>query len=330
MNGTAQPHATLRASVVVATYDRLFETRRLLEQLDRQTLAPGGYEVIVVDDGSAVDVRAHLFPGDFRFTLRVERQVNAGAAAARQLGADHAAGDVLVFVDDDMQVPPRFLEAHLAYHGSDDRVVVLGRLCPDEGLGRLPLVERYRAGIGDRLSEKVRAGRLQITGEYLYTGNVSIARSLLMEVGGFDREFRLLEDAELGIRLEKAGARFVLSDDACNLHGRDLMTTRSWFERSRRDGVYWSKVARKHPDVLGANPWHFLDLVNPVSPSAPGVQRPGADACCSPRAERVHRGHRGGRDRLRTDRNRGGDVRLRRSDVPWRGPRGWWRAWRTS
>lgn len=87
---TGDAPATPQASVVIATYDRLGALRRLLEQLDRQTVAAGAYEVIVVDDGSAVDVGTQLSPGDYTFALRVERQANAGPAAARQRGTDSA------------------------------------------------------------------------------------------------------------------------------------------------------------------------------------------------------------------------------------------------
>ena len=223
--------APVEVSVVVATYDRPAHIVRLLEQLDDQTLAPSNYEVVVVDDGSAVDLRSVLTPSAYRYALRVERQDNAGSAAARQLGAEQASGDVLLFVDDDMEVSPDFVESHLAANRDDDRLVVLGRRRAGRTSPGMPLVERYRLQTGDRLSEKVRTGRLEVTGEFLYTGNLSMSRSLFTEVGGFDPDLLLIHDAELGIRLEKAGATFVLSEEAANQHAGDPMTTAAWFER---------------------------------------------------------------------------------------------------
>jgi len=118
--------------------------------------------------------------------------------------------------------------------------------------------------MGDRLSAEVAAG-LELAGEYMYTGNVSMPRALFEEAGGFDSGLRQLDDAELGIRLQKAGARFLLSEEAYNVHEQDPLTPEQWFDRARLDGWYWGKVGRKHPDVAGASPWHWLDLVNPVS-----------------------------------------------------------------
>lgn len=262
MNRASQPHP--RVSVVVATYERPAEIRRLLAQLDAQSLAPSSYEVVVVDDGSTADVPTLLEADVHRFALTVLRQPNAGSAAARQRGAAAASGDLLLFVDDDMHLGPDFLDAHVAAHPGSERLVVLGRRRADVASAELPLVERYLVRMGDRLSDEVAAG-LELTGEYLYTGNVSMPRALFEEAGGFDSGLRQLDDAELGIRLEKAGARFLLSEEAYNVHERDPLTPEQWFDRARRDGWYWAKVGRKHPDVAGASPWHWLDLVNPIS-----------------------------------------------------------------
>jgi serine acetyltransferase/GT2 family glycosyltransferase len=276
-------------SVVVPTFGRPEGITHLVRQLQAQTIPPDAYEVIVVDDGSPTDVRTLLSPDDFRFELVVERQLNAGSAAARQRGADRAAGDLLVFVDDDMSVGPAFLEAHREAHRGADRLVVLGRRRPGKGWERLPVLERYRVTTGDRLADDVSRGRVDLSGVYLYTGNVSMPRWLFHAVGGFDPELREICDVELGIRLEQAGARFALCDAAFNSHERDPMTTDQWLARGQRDGRYWARVGHKHPAVLGASPWHWLDVVprvarpllggSAVAPAAAGVVARSGLAC---------------------------------------------------
>lgn len=120
-------------SVVVPTFGRPGDITRLAAQLAAQTLSPDAYQVVVVDDGSRVDVRTLLRPADYRFELLVERQENAGSAAARQRGAERATGDLLVFVDDDMHVGPDYLQAHLQAHQGDGPLVVLGQRRAGEG-----------------------------------------------------------------------------------------------------------------------------------------------------------------------------------------------------
>ncbi|HEY1774566.1 MAG TPA: glycosyltransferase [Solirubrobacteraceae bacterium] len=262
MNAPLEPRPA--ASVVVASYQRPAEIARLLGQLDAQDVTNGSFEVIVVDDGSASDLRAVLAAADHRFPLTVLRQEHAGAAAARQLGVGAARAELLVFVDDDMHIGSQFVAAHLAAHRQGDRLVVLGRRRAGSAGVRLPLDERYRLTAGDRLANDVAAG-LELTGEYVYTGNVSIPRALFEETGGFDSSMLELNDTELGIRLGRAGARFVLSDAAFNVHERDPLPVGRWFERAQLDGRYWVALARKHPDVPAASPWHWLEIVHPAS-----------------------------------------------------------------
>ena len=254
----------LDISVVIATFNRQELLRRLLEQLDDQTIDPSRYEVIAVDDGSKDDTRLALKDLKTRYALRVERQDNAGAAVARQRGVELAKGRVIVVVDDDMQVKPVFLENHLKRH-TDDRTVVLGRLRPDQKLAEMPLFERFYARVLAKNADDFAAGKQEVRGHNVYTGNVSFPRQLFLDAGGFDPQFRALEDEELGIRLEKAGARFTFANDAESIHGSDWTSMKKWMDRAYRDGVYQAKVARKHPDHPESSPWRHLPNLNPVS-----------------------------------------------------------------
>lgn len=251
-------------SVVIATYNRQDLLRRLFAQLDEQTLDASRYEVIAVDDGSKEDTRALLADVRTRYARHVERQENAGPAVARQRGVDRAKGRLVVFLDDDMQVRPTFLERHLEQHLHPD-TVVLGRLRPDANLAEMPLFERFYARVLARQGDAFASGNEPVRGHNLYTGNVSMPRELFLRVGGFDPAFRALEDEELGIRLEKAGARFGFANEAESLHGSDWTSMKKWMDRCFRDGVYQTKVSRKHPDAPESSPWRHLPNLNPVS-----------------------------------------------------------------
>lgn len=251
-------------SVVIATFNRADLLRRLLEQLDDQTIDAAHYEVIAVDDGSKEDTRELLAGLKTKYALRIERQANAGAAVARQRGVELARGKIIIVVDDDMQVKSTFLERHLALHTADN-VVVLGRLRPDAKLADMPLFERFYARVLAEKAEAFAAGKAAVRGHDVYTGNVSFPRKLFLDAGGFDAQFRALEDEELGIRLEKAGAAFAFANDAESVHGSDWTSMKKWMERAYRDGVYQAKVSRKHPDHPESSPWRHLPNLNPVS-----------------------------------------------------------------
>lgn len=254
----------LWASIVIATYNRQDLLRRLLEQLDKQTIDPSRYEVIVVDDGSEKDTRAELSGLRTRYVHRIERQQNAGAAAARQRGVDLAHGMIIVFLDDDMQVREDFLERHLEKHNAPE-MVVLGRLRPDAKLADMPLFERFYARVMAKQNDELASGDKPVRGHNIYTGNVSMPRMLFRRAGGFDPAFRALEDEELGVRLEKAGARFAFANGAESIHGSDWTSMKKWMDRAYRDGVYQTKLSKKHPDMPESSPWRFLPNLNPVS-----------------------------------------------------------------
>lgn len=169
MSSTSAP----RLSVVIATYNRLPLITRLLWQLAGQTLPPEQFEVVVVDDGSKEPTREPLQALALPYTLRVEVQQNAGAAAARHRGVMAARGDVVLVTDDDMQVAPDFLERHLAHHPEGSRTVVLGRIRPDPSIGDMPLFERWYAYLNNRMAEELSTPGARARGVHLFTGNVS-------------------------------------------------------------------------------------------------------------------------------------------------------------
>ncbi len=279
-------------SVIVATYNRPRSVARLLAQLAEQTLAPDRFEVIVVDDGSTPPVRDALAPllapDGVPYRLRVVAQPNAGPGAARHHAATLARGTLLVIVDDDVRIGRDFLEAHAEAHGAahDDFPtpgpgrVVLGRLRPEPDTP-LPLFERFHLATLDRLAADVARGVQRPVGSNVYTGNVSMRRAAYEAVGGFDRSLRLSEDAELGMRLDRAGAEIVLSDAAVGWHASDHTSLAKWMRRSAAYGAADLRVSTKHGGRPDTNPWRFLFAVNPVSRPlmllaalAPAVARP--------------------------------------------------------
>jgi len=97
-------------SVIIAAYNSGRLLTETVESALRQTYPRR--EIIVVDDGSTEDLRAHLAPyGD---AISYIRQDNAGAGAARNNGLRAAAGDYIAFLDhDDLWLPAK-LEVQLA------------------------------------------------------------------------------------------------------------------------------------------------------------------------------------------------------------------------
>jgi serine acetyltransferase/glycosyltransferase involved in cell wall biosynthesis len=251
-------------SVIIATYDRPTGLRRLLGDLARQAIAAHAFEVIVVDDGSALPAIAAVADAVMPSQTRFVRIANSGPGAARDAGARQARGVVIVFVDDDMRVAPDFLAAHLGQHwtGGVHRVV-LGNIQADPALASMPLFERFHAQQLSRFQRDAVAGRLQPRGVHLCTGNVSMRLADYLGVGGFDTTLRRSEDRDLGIRLEQNGCAFVFGVAAVTVHGSDHRDVKAW----RRRSVEWARadlqIAERHPSVADVHPWRFWSLIDP-------------------------------------------------------------------
>jgi serine acetyltransferase/GT2 family glycosyltransferase len=252
----------MKLSVVIATHNRHALLTRLLRQLAEQTLPAGEYEVCVVDDGSSEPATNALRDLRPPYALRVARQSNAGAAAARHAGALMAQGEVLVILDDDMQVGPHFLERHLRAHASG-RKVAIGRISADPQLSRMPLFERWHQRLLDRNAERFAAGA-PVLGNHFFTGNVSLRREDYLTVGGFDHTLGNSEDVELGLRLERAGVEFTFLAEAESLHGSDHTDVICWRRRAFRYGQFDRQIAGKHPERRHASPWRFAVDLHPA------------------------------------------------------------------
>ena len=262
-NGGKQKRSIPALSVVVATYNRANLLRDLLGDLEKQTLAPSSFEVLIVDDGSKTPVKPELAGQATSFALRVIEQANAGPAAARDRGIIEAKADVILIIDDDMRLPPALLEEHLRRHRAGHSVV-LGHIRAAQRLRQMPLFERFHAQQLDRQVAAFRTG-LPARGVHLCTGNVSFRRADYLAVGGFDRSLARSEDRDLGIRLEQAGARFTFAEDAYTVHESDHTSLELWLKRAFLYGIYDSRIGAKHGDVPSVSPWRFLFLVHPVS-----------------------------------------------------------------
>lgn len=244
----SDPSSPLTFSVVIPTFQRREDVLRAVRAFATQECNKP-FEVIVVVDGSADDTAAALRSLVLPFPLTVVEQSHAGAAAARNAGARLAAGEYLLFLDDDMEAHPRLLAEHLL--GLNDGAdAVIGHLPLHPAARRTFLTDAYDAFVTER------AARLGLQGEPVrmedvLTGQLSVRRTAFQALGGFDEDFTKggtygNEDLDLGIRLLEAGHLIVFSLCALSFHHYST-DTRSYLRQARQTGHADVALARKHP-----------------------------------------------------------------------------------
>jgi Glycosyl transferase family 2 len=199
-----------RVGVVVVHYEQPAQLARTLAALAAQTLPPA--DVVVADDGSAVPPEVGV---------RVVSQPDRGfrAAAARNLGARHVEGEVLVFLDADTAPEPRFLEELTRRVAVCPDVLAVGRRRhTDPATGReLPEPAWLRDGYAasrDLLDADGRSFR------FVISAVLACRRSLFDDLGGFDERFVGYggEDWDLAYRAWNGGAVLVHEPGAVAWH----------------------------------------------------------------------------------------------------------------
>jgi glycosyltransferase involved in cell wall biosynthesis len=196
-------------SVVIPTMNKAGLLGRTLAALEHQDLGPGqGWEVVVVDDGSTDGTAALLAEQATagRLPLKVVSPGgNVGRAKARNLGARTAAGDFLLFLDDDIVAPPGLLAAHLAILTAAPGSGTIGFAVTDPDLIDAP----HFHYLDTRGTARLQPG--PAPARFFVTQNAAVPRAAFLAVGGFDEEFSAygFEDMELAFRLEdQAGVHF--------------------------------------------------------------------------------------------------------------------------
>lgn len=224
-------------SVVVPTFNRCQGLEELLRALAQQTYPADRFEVVVVDDGSSDGTSELLRTIQTPYVLRSLCQANGGPAVARNRGVEHAQGDLIVFLDDDIVPLPELLAMHVAAHGSTADQVVIGPMSPPPAHWPQPAWDRWDAVQLQKQYLAMLAGSYSCTNRQFYTANASLRRQLFLRVGGFDPAFRRAEDLELAWRLNSLGAgfRFEPQADATHYAARPFA---SWQRNAYQYGVY--------------------------------------------------------------------------------------------
>jgi glycosyltransferase involved in cell wall biosynthesis len=224
-----------RISVVVPTFNRRARLSRVLGGLDRQTVAPERFEVVIVDDGSTDDTQAWLAQYRARaYFVNVVTQPNGGPSKARNRGIAEARGDLVLFLDDDVEPTPVLLAEHLKSHDAERDVVVMGTMASLDHYDQ-PWVKWEQEKLEAQYQAMIR-GDYAPTFRQFWTGNASLAREHLLATGGFDTNLTRAEDIELGRRLHERGLKFRFNPAARGLHHAER-SLKAWIAMHRYYGT---------------------------------------------------------------------------------------------
>ncbi len=241
----------MRYSVIIPVYNRPDEVDELLASLSGQSFTD--FEVIVVEDGSAVPCEEVVQRYRRRLDLHYYMKTNSGPGRSRNYGAERSNGDYLLILDSDCVLPPGYLaaiEAELRREPAD----AFGG--PDRAHDSFTPVQKAinYAMTSFFTTGGIRGGKRKMDKFYPRSFNMGVRAEVYRALGGFS-DMRFGEDIDFSIRIFKGGYRCRLFPEAWVWHKRrtDL---RKFFKQVHNSGIARINLYKKYPESL--KPVHLL------------------------------------------------------------------------
>jgi GT2 family glycosyltransferase len=248
-------------SVIIVNYEGLKWLKLFMAQLINTSYPH--FEVIVVDNGSR-DGSVEYLQDRFKQVRVIGLSENKGYAHGTNVGVKEATGDVLAFLNNDIEVTPEWLSEAVAKLFSQDSIGAVQ--CKSIFHGTKDIIDSIGLSI-DRCNVALIIGRNEEdTGKYdnlpeigAFSGGAMLIRKKLFEqLGGFDETyFMYFEDVDLSWRLKMAGYKITPAPTSLVYHvgsaSSGIVTkTRVWdpspffaFEMTKNYLYCWFKNSKR-------------------------------------------------------------------------------------
>jgi GT2 family glycosyltransferase len=211
-----------RCTIVMPVHGRAGLTRRCLEAILADPPRTS-FEIVVVDDASEDDTPA-LLAGQPAEVRSLRREHNEGFAVACNDGAAAARGELLVFLNNDTEPHPGWLDALVDHADTHPEAAAVGAklLFPDGSVQHAGVTicqdgrpRHIYAGFPADHPAVERSRPFQA----VTAACMLVRRTEFEQTGGFDPSFRnSLEDVDLCLRLREAGSEVHYCPDSVVTH----------------------------------------------------------------------------------------------------------------
>ena len=237
-------------SIVVAIFNRKDELFELLNSLIAQT--DKDFEVIIVDDGSFVDLVPTVETFKEMLNIQHFKKPNSGPGLSRNYGANRAKNDWLVFVDSDVIVEKDYIENIKKNLEKTDCAAFGGADKAHKGFNLLQKAISYSM-TSVFTTGGIRGSKKAVTRFQPRSFNMGVNKEIFLKIGGFS-EMRIGEDPDLSMTIWENGYQTAFFDDIGVYHKR--RTDLGKFSKQ----VYQFGCARpilnqRHPDYVKPTFW---------------------------------------------------------------------------
>jgi glycosyltransferase involved in cell wall biosynthesis len=253
-------------TAIIPLYNGAPYIAQAISSMLEQTVLPA--EIIVVDDGSTdhgaqiVEQLAAQRPAKVPITLI--RKTNGGQSSARNLGARHARGDVIAFLDqDDAWYPDHLEKLAKPFHQPQSRELGWVYSNADEIDENGVMVTRsFLSTFPTQHPKRDLAACLREDMFVLPSASV-ISRQAFQSVGGFDEQLMGYEDDDLFLRLFRHGYENLFIDEALSLWRIHVGGSSYSWRMARSRMIYAKKLLNEFPDDPERQRYFRRDMLAP-------------------------------------------------------------------
>ncbi len=230
----------IKYSVIVPAYNAAVVLPQCLNALCAQTIARADYEIIVVDDGS-MDETVHVAErilGDDGAQVICTR--HRGPAHARNLGAQAASGQLLLFTDADCEPARDWIEQMVCVMNDT-------HIAGAKGIYRTKQRSLIGRFVQQEYQDKYDRMRGQSSIDFIDTYSAVYRRDVFEQNGGFNVSLIMDEDQEFSFRLAARGYQLAFAPNAIVFHQH--VTSAIKYTRRKFGVGYWKAlVLKRYPD----------------------------------------------------------------------------------
>jgi glycosyltransferase involved in cell wall biosynthesis len=184
----------IKASIIIPTRDRDIWLNKAIQSFIRQNYLSSEYEILVVDNGSSDDTREiteNTTACTPTHNIKYLYEPEPGLLSGRHGGALQARGDILIFVDDDVEAVSGWLSAIIEAFNDPKVHLVGGPSLPTFELEPPAWIKKYWIKIDDRIIcgplsiSYMKNGKREIDPGLVWGLNFAIRKTTLFDLGGF-------------------------------------------------------------------------------------------------------------------------------------------------
>lgn len=236
----------IKLSICISTWNRKNDLKKLIYELENQTLERKYYEIIVCDSNSSDGTKEvmKILMTKYQNIKYVNTEKNI-LAAKRNLGLFYSKGEIVIFLDDDIVPLKNFLESHLRAHEHETNKIFCGKVQFPNKLVASSNYYRFRNDAHRN------SGYKELPFNRIVVMNMSFKKKeFLNEIHSLNEKFTHYgcEDIELGYRISLSKLKLYYLDTAEVIH----------YEKSKNIVEYSKKIynAGKYGECI-------LESINP-------------------------------------------------------------------